>query len=56
MHTHEDFSELVIVLNGIATHLVNDEEFVTVMLCFVTTSSLKMIGILRKHLAFKDFL
>ena len=27
VHSHEDFNELVVVLNGKATHLVNDEEF-----------------------------
>lgn len=27
IHTHEDFSELVIILNGTATHLVNQEEY-----------------------------
>ena len=27
MHTHTDFSELVFVLNGTATHVVEDEEF-----------------------------
>lgn len=27
VHTHEDFSELVIILNGTATHLVNEEEY-----------------------------
>lgn len=27
IHGHDDFSELVIVLNGSATHIVNDEQF-----------------------------
>ena len=27
LHKHEDFNELVVVLSGKATHLVNDEEF-----------------------------
>lgn len=27
IHTHEDFSELVVILNGTATHIVDDEEY-----------------------------
>lgn len=29
LHNHMDFTELVIVLNGHATHVVNTEEFLS---------------------------
>ena len=38
LHSHEDFSELVIVLSGTATHLVNDEEF------YITKGDVFIIG------------